>query len=128
MTKMHRTAAAIALCAAAGLGAASAAWADPSDVYLSDSDAAQHAILNESVSLGQAITAAQTEIGGKAIAAKLEPTRGTYSYAVVVIKDDGSRHEAWVDPHSGDVTLTDPYYGKMDSADENGVGSAGQMN
>lgn len=109
MTKLN--ASLIALCAAAGVGLSSMAWAETADLYFNESEGAREAIPTVEVSLSEAISAAQDEIGGHAIAAKFEPARGDYIYAVDVIDTMGESQVAFVDPNTGDVSLSDPFYG-----------------
>jgi uncharacterized membrane protein YkoI len=66
-------------------------------------------IADAKITMAQAIAAAETQVGGKAVGTGIEDENGTVAFEVEVLKD-GQRHEVLIDPQSGEViktTMTD---------------------
>lgn len=86
------------LIAGAGIGVSTIAKAD-------DSDAAEKAALvSASISLQQAIEAAEAEVGGKAVASGVEDEIGeTLYYKVEVRAADGTEKDVLIDMKTGKV-------------------------
>lgn len=79
------------------------------------------------VSLGEAISAAEKETGGKAMDAKFETGEGEGAmYEIEILKADGSQVYATVDPSDGSVQVSnsaddsDEPNGDMDEGDGDG--------
>ncbi len=117
------------LLTAAGAGlilatAAGAAFARKSSH--DDGDAAEIAAFNSaSVSLTDAIHAAEAKTGAKAIAAEFEDEDGAFVYEVELIDADGAEWEAYVDIDSGAATKVEQEDDEHEMDDDDGKGDDG---
>ena len=59
-------------------------------------------VASAKVTLAQAIAAAESQVGGKAVGSGIEDRNGTVAFEVEVLKD-GQRHKVLIDPQSGQV-------------------------
>jgi len=59
-------------------------------------------VASAKVTLAQAIAAAESQVGGKAVGSGIEDQHGTVAFEVKVLKD-GQRHKVLIDPQSGQV-------------------------
>jgi uncharacterized membrane protein YkoI len=62
-------------------------------------------IANAKVSMVQAITTAEQQVGGKAVGTGIEDQDGTVYFEVQVLKN-GTRHKVLIDPQTGKVVKT----------------------
>lgn len=102
MTRNHILAAVTAAALLAG-GAGAVAYASKGDNdHISDA-----ALLAKSkISIEQAIAAAQTSTGGKALAADLGDENGHVQFDVTVVQADNTTVKVVVDPQTGKVVRT----------------------
>ena len=100
MNRNKLVAAALAGSVAAGaLGLTGPAYARSERESATDEAAV---VASAKVTLAQAIAAAESQVGGKAVGSGIEDQHGTVAFEVEVLKD-GHRHKVLIDPQSGQV-------------------------
>lgn len=62
-------------------------------------------IANAKITMAQAITPAEQQVGGKAVGSGIGDQDGTFYFEVQVVKD-GSRQKLLIDPQSGKIIKT----------------------
>lgn len=85
-----------------------------------NTQAEMQAVTNAKISLSKAISAAESQTGGKAIEATFTQYNGTDGYIVSLFASDGSEQDLFIDGNSGTIT-------QLAMATDNGSDNEGAM-